>query len=117
MTKDNDLYQIGEVAKESGMTIDTIRYYEKQGLLREPLRSDGGFRKYTRETIEQLRFIKKARNLELGLAEIKQIQMEQEKGQASCCRYVRRLLNDKLEELKMKLKEIHGMKRDINSQS
>ena len=108
-------FQIGKVAQMSALSIDTIRYYEKQGLLREPGRSIGGFRKYPLETVEQLRFIKKARGLGLTLAEIKRIQKEQEKSQTACCLYVEKLLNAKLQELKVKLKEIHNMEKHISS--
>ena len=115
MTKKKDLYQIGEVAQKSGLSIDTIRYYEKQELLTKPVRSNGGFRQYPSETIGQLMFIKKARKLGLKLVEIKKVQKEQKKSQASCCKYVQSLLNKKLEELEAKQKEIHDMKKDINS--
>ena len=67
------LLQIGEVARESGTPVDTIRYYEKTGLIEKPSRSEGGFRKYARESVEKLRFIRKAQSLGFSLREIKGI--------------------------------------------
>lgn len=113
MEKDDGQYQIGEVAKESGFSTHAIRYYEKMGLLGAPVRSEGGFRKYPKAAIEQLRFIKKAQGLGLTLAEMKQIMREREKGLSRCCSYVSKLLTRKSGELESKIRELRTMKRSL----
>ena len=55
--------QIGKVARTTGLSVDTIRFYEKEGLLRQPERSEGGFRLYSSRDIENLHFIHKAQEL------------------------------------------------------
>jgi DNA-binding transcriptional MerR regulator len=113
MAAENDLYQIGDVAKESGVTIDTIRYYEKLKLLNEPIRSEGGFRKYPREAVQQLRFIKKAKSFGLTLAEITEIMQESAKGLEECCGHVDKILHHKLDELEARITELRKTKKGL----
>jgi len=65
--------KIGELAKRSGCSIQTIRYYEKEGLISAPARTDGNFRVYDTPALEKLAFIKNCRALDLTLDEIKQL--------------------------------------------
>ena len=113
--ENKDLCQIGDVARETGASIDTIRYYEKEGLLREPLRSEGGFRKYPRETVERVRFIRKAQSFGLTLAEIREIMRESEKGLEQCCGHVNKVFTRKLEELGAKIKDLQTMRKNLRS--
>ena len=53
-------FQIGEVSRQAGVSVDTIRFYEKERLLRTPARSDGGFRLFGASDIAQLKFIRNA---------------------------------------------------------
>jgi MerR family copper efflux transcriptional regulator len=64
---------IGAVAKRAGVAIDTIRYYEREGLLPEPLRRPSGYRSYGEDTVAQLRFIRRAKNLGFTLEEIREL--------------------------------------------
>ncbi|MEO5830698.1 MAG: heavy metal-responsive transcriptional regulator [Rhodanobacter sp.] len=64
---------IGAVAKRVGVAIDTIRYYEREGLLPEPLRRASGYRSYGDGAIAQLRFIRRAKNLGFTLEEIREL--------------------------------------------
>jgi DNA-binding transcriptional MerR regulator len=64
---------IGNVAKESGVNVETIRYYERQGLLPEPPRTESGYRLFSRAAIRQVRFIKRAQQLGFSLKETKEI--------------------------------------------
>jgi len=106
MSLNAERYQIGEVAKASEISIDTIRYYEKLGLLEKPIRSVGGFRLYTERTIERLKFIRKAQSFGLTLSEIGKIIRESERGLERCCSYVSELFQKKLGELEVKMKEL-----------
>ncbi len=64
-------YRIGEVAAQTALSRDTLRYYERRGLLGHPSRTNGGFRVYGKETLERLRFIKRAQVVGLSLDEIR----------------------------------------------
>jgi len=61
--------QIGKVASQTGLSIDAIRFYEREGLLSKPMRSEGRFRLYREQDIQQLRFIRKAQELGFSLQE------------------------------------------------
>jgi len=64
---------IGTVAKRAGVPIDTIRYYEREGLLPEPLRRASGYRSYNETAVRQLRFIRRAKDLGFTLDEIRDL--------------------------------------------
>ena len=64
---------IGQVARRAGMGIDTIRYYERRGLIAEPARKASGYRQYTEEVIARLRFVRRAKELGFSLDEIKEL--------------------------------------------
>lgn len=92
-------FQIGTIAKRSGASIHTIRYYEKEGLLDGPGRTSGGFRVYGPETVERLLFIQKAKDFGLTLEEIKKITCCGDKGLGPCCDLTVKLFNRKAKEL------------------
>lgn len=113
MRSKNEARQIGDVAGETGFSIDTIRYYERLGLIEKPVRSEGGFRLYQAQSVEKLKFIQKAKSLGLTLLEIKQIIRQSERGLESCCRYVGDLVHKKLEDLETKINELKEMRRGL----
>lgn len=63
--------RIGELAARTGVEVETIRYYEREGLLAEPARSPAGYRQYRQEHLEALVFIRHCRSLDMSLAEVK----------------------------------------------
>ncbi|OZB58803.1 MAG: heavy metal-responsive transcriptional regulator [Lysobacterales bacterium 14-68-21] len=69
----NSALTIGAVAKRAGVPIDTIRYYEREGLLPEPLRRASGYRSYGEGAVAQLRFIRRAKELGFTLEEIREL--------------------------------------------
>ena len=103
-----DGLQIGEVAKRAGVSIDTVRYYEKLRLFPRPRRSSGGFRLFAPEHIERVQFIKQAQELGFSLEEIKGLLTT---GGADECRKVRDLLKVKLSDLDDRLKAMKGFRR------
>lgn len=62
---------VSQVAKEAGVNIETIRYYERRGLLPEPPRTESGYRMFPIETVHDIKFIKRAQDLGFTLEEIK----------------------------------------------
>jgi MerR family transcriptional regulator, copper efflux regulator len=81
--------QIGDLAKRAGVTVDTVRFYERRRLLPSAPRSSGGFRLFTPEAVERIRFIKQAQELGFSLDEIKGLLAT---GGVDECRRVRDLL-------------------------
>src|SRR5215510_4859035 len=97
--------RIREVALRSGVSIDTVRYYERRRLLPAAPRTEGGFRLFPPETVERVQFIKQAQELGFSLDEIGEILRT---GGASECRRVR-------DHLKVKLSEVDGRIRSMQN--
>jgi MerR family mercuric resistance operon transcriptional regulator len=64
---------IGELARQAGVGVETVRYYQRRNLISEPPRRTRGFREYTEETLRTLRFIRRAKGLGFTLKEIQQL--------------------------------------------
>jgi DNA-binding transcriptional MerR regulator len=101
--------QIGEVAALAGVSVDTVRYYEQRHLLDRPARSSGGFRLFTLETVERIRFIKQAQDIGFSLNEVKALLTGG--GGATQCQHVRDLLQGKIGELDDRMKKLRDFKR------
>jgi MerR family mercuric resistance operon transcriptional regulator len=67
------LLTIGQVARRAGVGVETVRFYERRGLVEEPLRKESGYRQYTAEVVSRLRFIRRAKELGFSLAEISEL--------------------------------------------
>jgi DNA-binding transcriptional MerR regulator len=103
--------RIGEVAQRGGVSIDTIRYYEKRKLLPLSPRSEGGFRLFTVETIERVRFIKQAQEMGFSLDEIRTLLAG---GGVAACSQMRDLLRVKLQEINQKMKGLRAFTRTLS---
>ncbi len=104
--------RIGELASAVDVSKDTIRYYERLGLLLRAGRTRAGYRLYTVEQIERLRFIKQAQSLGLSLDEIKGLLLEQGAG-LSECRRVRDLLMAKLGDVHTRLAKMRRFRKTL----
>lgn len=104
-------FRIGEVAAQAGVSIDTVRYYERRRLLPHASRTRGGYRVFDAETVERIRFIKQAQHIGLSLKEIGELLSNG--GGASECRRVRDLLRTKLTELDERLKMLRDFRRSL----
>lgn len=78
------MYTIGQIAQRAGVTKETIRYYEREGLVEEPPRRKSGYRQYSDEAIERIKFIKRIQELGFSLKEVKQILTMVENDTDSC---------------------------------
>jgi len=107
---DRTVFRIGEVASGAGVSVDTVRYYERLKLLPRASRTSGNFRLFAPESIERVRFIKQAQELGLTLDEIKGLLAT---GGADECRKVRDLLSKKIEELDMKVQAMKDFRRTL----
>lgn len=96
---------IGKVAKRTGVGIETIRNYERRGLLEEPPRTESGCRKYQSESLARLYFIKRAEELGFSLNEIKELLFLRQDSHATKADIKKRTL-EKIEDVKKKRKEL-----------
>ena len=92
----------GNLAKMAAVNIETIRYYEKQGILPEPDRSPSGYRQYNEETVNRIRFVKRAQKLGFSLSEIKQL-LKLSEGEITDCDEVKDIALKKLEAIREKI--------------
>jgi MerR family transcriptional regulator, copper efflux regulator len=106
------LIKIGEVSKLSGIGIETLRFYEKSGLLDRPHRTGSGYRLYDSEVLERLAFIKRAQVLGFSLDEIKRIIAEKRAGQSPCAE-VREIVRQRLVELDERLAQMRRYRKEL----
>jgi MerR family mercuric resistance operon transcriptional regulator len=103
--------RIGEVAERAGVSVDTVRYYERRSLLPRAPRSEGGFRLFSLDAIERLRFIKQAQEMGFSLEEIRMLLIG---GGAGECRQTRDLLQSKLQEIDERMKALRVFSRTLS---
>jgi DNA-binding transcriptional MerR regulator len=100
--------KIGQVAHETGVSIDAIRFYEKQGLLRRSARTEGGFRLFGSDEIQTLKFVRKAQELGFSLSEIRELQILRA-DHVPACSHVKELLDQKLAAVEQKIEELQNL--------
>jgi len=101
---------IGKVAKLSGVGVETVRYYEREGILQQPKRHLGSVREYPEETVHRLHFIKRAQELGFSLQEILELLSLRSKPSGSCAKVVEKA-EVKLQQIEKKiadLRKIHS---------
>jgi MerR family transcriptional regulator, copper efflux regulator len=100
---------IGALAKHAGVKSDTIRFYERSGLLAKPQRRASGYRVYAEAALSQVRFIRKAQSLGFSLDEIRRILSLRGQGRATC-RCVLAMAEATLSETETKLNELQAFR-------
>ncbi len=103
---------IGELARRAGIATRTIRYYEGIGILPKVSRTPSGYRDYDEDALDRLEFIKKAKDLGLTLADIREIFDVRDHG-ASPCPYVVNLLDRKIKELSHRISGMQSLRDDL----
>lgn len=104
---------IGKVASMSGVGIETVRFYEREGLIPKPPRRDLGYRQYPPATIERIRFVKRAQDLGFTLAEIKEL-LNLSVGPKTTCADVKRKAVEKIEEVDAKISDLKRIRKALN---
>lgn len=108
----NRRYKISEISTRLSLTQDTLRYYEKIGLLKTVERSVSGIRQYTEQDISHLRFIQRAQKMNFSLAEISGLlKMRQNPQHAKT--EVRQLAATKLAEIEIRLEELSSLRNEL----
>lgn len=103
---------IGELSTITGVDSQTIRFYERQGLLPQPRRAANGYRAYNATAIGRLRFIRAAQNAGLALGEIAQVLNLRDAGHTPCT-HVSLVLEQKLAEVQARLKELTDLAAEL----
>ena len=96
---------IGRLAKQAGLGIETVRFYERQGLIKPPPRTDSNYRIYPPEEIGRLKFIKRAKDLGFTLKEIKELLELQHDPHATKADIKKRTV-EKIENIKKKVRDL-----------
>ncbi|PKO56846.1 MAG: Cd(II)/Pb(II)-responsive transcriptional regulator [Betaproteobacteria bacterium HGW-Betaproteobacteria-21] len=104
--------KIGELARVTGTQVETIRYYEREGLLPTPARTDGNFRIYERIHVERLSFIRHCRSLDMTLDEIRVLQRIND-APAEDCGDVNTLLDKHIGHVAARIRELRGLERQL----
>jgi DNA-binding transcriptional MerR regulator len=97
--------QIGKVSEQTGLSIDAIRFYEKQRLLDRPPRTEGGFRLFNAQDIERIQFIQRAQQLGFSLPEIREL-LVLRRDDSEACSHIRDLLRAKVATVRSKIMEL-----------
>ena len=105
--------KIGEVARQSEVGIETIRYYERQGLLAEPERRPSGYRQYDVSVVARLQFIRRTKDLGFTLAEVKVLLGLWFDANTRCEHVRQRADSQKIADIEDKIRSLQKMKRSL----
>ena len=110
----NPAIRIGELAKLTGCSVQTIRYYEKEQLLPTTRRSEGNFRLYDEASAEQLLFIKLCRGLDLSLSEIRQL-LALKRSPGAQCDEVNRMMETHIQQVEARIRELTQLSEQLKA--
>jgi len=107
--------RIGELARNSDVGVETVRFYERKGLIIQPPRpSDGGFRTYAPETVDRIRFIREAQELGFSLSEVDGL-LSLKADPNTDCSSVRERARKKRDEVNAKIKRLKALQRTLTA--
>jgi DNA-binding transcriptional MerR regulator len=107
-----ETFSIGELARPTGTKIETIRYYERVGLLPAPARTGGNYRAYTRQHLARLNFIRRGRDLGLSLDQVRQLLLLGDDPDQPCTE-VGRIARQHLAEVERKLADLNALATEL----
>ena len=108
-------FTIGALARAAGVGVETVRFYERKGLLKRPSVAEG-FRKYSEEDARRIRFIKRAQELGFTLRQIKGL-LGLNASPRSTCADVKRQTGAKMQEVEQKIRDLRRMQRSLKALS
>jgi Hg(II)-responsive transcriptional regulator len=101
---------IGQVAKLANVNLETVRYYEKRGLIVEPPRTETGYRMFSEDVVDKIKFIKRAQELDFTLSEIKKIIRITENDDSFTAQEVHQFAEQKLNIIEGKIRDLEKVK-------
>jgi len=106
--------QIGAVARRVGLTVDAIRFYERNALMPRAARTPGGFRRYAEDDVQSLEFIRRVQTLGFSLREIRSLLLLRRSRRQPCAPVCRRLQN-KLQQVRSKLVDLRQLEKELEA--
>lgn len=106
--------KIGQLADKSGSSVQTIRYYEKEGLLPAISRTEGNFRVYDSNALQQLLFIRQCRQLGISIEEIRKLE-ELKVSPGTGCDEVYRLVDDHIQTISERIRDLKQLKKELGA--
>jgi len=106
------MYSIGELSKKTGVKVPTIRYYEQMGLIDAPERNKGNQRRYTKEGLKRLSFIRHSRDLGFSIEDIRELLVLSEHPEHPC-RNAHDIAIRHLSDTKAKIKKLKKLEREL----
>ena len=103
---------IGQLAKHADVGVETVRFYERKGLLAEPNRKPSGYRQYDAGVVDRLQFIKRAKELGFTLNEIKEL-LSLRVDPTTTCADVKNRAESKIDDIKAKIRTLQRMKKAL----
>lgn len=103
---------IGKVARQAGVGVETVRFYEREGLITKPVRSGSGYRQYPEETVSRIRFIRRAKALGFSLREIRELLSLRVAPDTSTAE-VKAHAQAKITDIEQKIRTLRGMKKTL----
>lgn len=107
--------RIGELARESGLAVETVRYYEKEGLIAAPPRSAAGYRDYPLQTLHYLNFIRSAKAVGFSLKECRDLLAIFVSRDAHTCAEVKDVSEEKLAQLEQQMEALQRMHQTLKA--
>lgn len=107
------MYKIGQLAKLADVTPDTIRYYEKQQMMEHEFRTEGGFRLYSDNDLQRLKFIRYGRQLGFGLEAIRELLSIRVDPEHHTCQESKTIVQERLLEVESMIAELQHMQRSL----
>ena len=104
----------GELAEQAGVNVETLRFYERKGLLPKPPRRSSGYREYPPESVQRLRFIKRAQELGFSLAEIKGL-LNLRVTRSKTCAQVRKQAEEKVADVQRKIADLRAIEQALST--
>ncbi len=103
-------YRSSQLAQLTGISTDTLRFYEKQGLLPIPPRTSGGYRSYSADSLKRVQLVRGGLSLGFSVAEMRQLLHERDRGGIPCL-HARKLVQNKLEALEQEIVELRTFRK------
>ncbi len=103
---------IGRIAQKAQVNVETIRYYERRGLIPKPLRRDSGYRQYPQDTVARIEFIKRAKELGFSLKEISEL-LSLRVDPRTTCSDVKRRAEIKIADIEEKIRALQRIKKAL----
>lgn len=105
---------IGKLARMAGIGIETIRFYEREGLIPDPPRRASGYRQYPEQSVRRVRFIRGAKDLGFSLKEIREL-LSLRASPRACCADVRRRAESKVDNIDGKIQSLRAMRKALST--